>query len=48
MFKNLNIIEPILKALAGEGYIKPTTIQERTIPAILEGRDVEGCAQTGT
>jgi len=48
LFKNLNIIEPILKALAGEGYIKPTTIQERTIPAILEGRDVEGCAQTGT
>jgi len=48
MFKNLNIIEPILKALAGEGYIKPTTIQERSIPAILEGRDVEGCAQTGT
>lgn len=48
MFNNLNIIEPILKALAGEGYIKPTTIQERTIPAILEGRDVEGCAQTGT
>jgi ATP-dependent RNA helicase RhlE len=48
MFKSLNIIEPILKALAGEGYIKPTTIQERTIPAILEGRDVEGCAQTGT
>jgi ATP-dependent RNA helicase RhlE len=48
LFNNLNIIEPILKALAGEGYIKPTTIQERTIPAILEGRDVEGCAQTGT
>jgi ATP-dependent RNA helicase RhlE len=48
MFKNLNIIEPILKALAAEGYVKPTTIQEKAIPSILEGRDVEGCAQTGT
>lgn len=48
MFKKLNIIEPILKALAAEGYVKPTTIQERAIPSILEGRDVEGCAQTGT
>jgi ATP-dependent RNA helicase RhlE len=48
MFKNLNIIEPILKALSAEGYEKPTTIQEKAIPSILEGRDVEGCAQTGT
>lgn len=48
MFKNLNITEPILKALASEGYERPTPIQERAIPAILEGRDLEGCAQTGT
>lgn len=48
MFNNLKIIEPIMKALKEEGYIKPTPIQERAIPAILEGRDLEGCAQTGT
>ncbi|MGE5626561.1 MAG: DEAD/DEAH box helicase [Solirubrobacterales bacterium] len=47
-FEDLNIIEPILKALKKEGYVKPTPIQERAIPAILEGRDIEGCAQTGT
>jgi ATP-dependent RNA helicase RhlE len=48
LFNNLKIIEPITKALKEEGYIKPTPIQERAIPAILEGRDLEGCAQTGT
>jgi len=48
LFKNLKIIEPITKALKEEGYEKPTPIQERAIPAILEGRDLEGCAQTGT
>ncbi len=48
IFKNLNIIEPILKALKVEGYVNPTPIQEKAIPAILEGKDLEGCAQTGT
>lgn len=48
MFNKLNIIEPITKALKEEGYVSPTPIQERSIPAILEGRDLEGCAQTGT
>lgn len=48
LFKNLNIIEPILKALENEGYTTPTPIQERSIPAILEGNDLEGYAQTGT
>jgi ATP-dependent RNA helicase RhlE len=48
LFEKLNIIEPILKALKSEGYIKPTPIQEQSIPAILEGNDLEGCAQTGT
>lgn len=48
LFKNLNLIEPILKALNSEGYIKPTPIQEQAIPNILKGRDVLGCAQTGT
>jgi ATP-dependent RNA helicase RhlE len=48
LFKNLNIIDPILKALKNEGYTNPTPIQERCIPSILEGNDLEGCAQTGT
>jgi len=48
LFENLNIIEPILKALKREGYTKPTPIQEKSISAILEGNDLEGCAQTGT
>lgn len=48
LFENLNIIEPILKAIKSEGYINPTPIQERSIPAILDGNDIEGCAQTGT
>lgn len=48
LFENLNIIEPILKALKSEGYTNPTPIQERSIPAILDGNDLEGCAQTGT
>lgn len=48
LFENLNIIDPILKALKNEGYNKPTPIQEQSIPAILEGKDLLGCAQTGT
>lgn len=47
-FKNLNIIEPILRALKTEGYTKPTPIQEQAIPIILERKDLLGCAQTGT
>ncbi|MEG1554248.1 MAG: DEAD/DEAH box helicase [Rikenellaceae bacterium] len=47
-FEELNIIEPILKALAEEGYTTPTPIQEQAIPILIEGRDVQGCAQTGT
>ena len=48
LFENLNIIEPILKALKGEDYINPTPIQEKAIPPLLEGKDLLGCAQTGT
>jgi ATP-dependent RNA helicase RhlE len=48
LFKNLNLIEPILKALTSEGYTKPTPIQEQAIPHILKGKDLLGCAQTGT
>jgi ATP-dependent RNA helicase RhlE len=47
-FNNLSLIEPILKALINEGYIVPTPIQEQAIPVLLEGKDVLGCAQTGT
>ena len=47
-FKNLDLIEPIQKALAEEGYVTPTPIQEKAIPIILQGRDLIGCAQTGT
>jgi len=47
-FKDLNIIPAILKALDKENYTKPTPIQERSIPAVLAGRDLLGCAQTGT
>src|ERR1043165_4481686 len=47
-FKSLNIIEPILKALAEEGYHTPTPIQAQAIPIILEKKDLLGSAQTGT
>ncbi|MBP6870966.1 MAG: DEAD/DEAH box helicase [Bacteroidales bacterium] len=47
-FKNLNLIEPVMKALTAEGYTVPTPIQEQAIPHIMEGRDLQGCAQTGT
>ncbi len=39
---------PILKALESEGYTTPTPIQEQSIPHILRGKDLLGCAQTGT
>lgn len=48
IFEKLNIIKPIQKALKDEGYKTPTPIQEKAIPAIFEGRDLLGCAQTGT
>ncbi|HEX2865695.1 MAG TPA: DEAD/DEAH box helicase [Ignavibacteriales bacterium] len=47
-FENLNLIEPILKALKTEGYTAPTPIQQKAIPVILDRRDLLGCAQTGT
>lgn len=47
-FKELGVIEPILKALDAEGYTHPTPIQEQSIPKLLEKRDLLGCAQTGT
>jgi ATP-dependent RNA helicase RhlE len=47
-FKDLGIIEPILKALEAEGYTHPTPIQEQSIPILLNRKDLLGCAQTGT
>lgn len=47
-FEQLNLIEPILKALKKEGYTSPTPIQEQSIPILLQGKDLLGCAQTGT
>lgn len=48
LFKELHLIAPILKALETEGYTAPTPIQEQSIPHILRGKDLLGCAQTGT
>ena len=47
-FNNLQLIEPLLNALQQEGYSKPTPVQEHAIPVVLQGRDLLGCAQTGT
>ena len=47
-FKDLNLIEPILAAVAKEGYEAPSPIQAEAIPMLLQGRDLLGCAQTGT
>ena len=47
-FEKLNLIQPIAKALAEEGYTKPTPIQEQAIPVVLQRRDLFGIAQTGT
>jgi ATP-dependent RNA helicase RhlE len=47
-FQELQLIEPITKALKEEGYSTPTPIQAKAIPIILEQRDLLGCAQTGT
>ncbi len=47
-FNELNISEPILKALVNKNYTTPTPIQEQAIPLALSGRDILGIAQTGT
>jgi len=48
LFQDLNIIEPIQRALKTEGYTKATPIQTKAIPSLLKGMDLLGCAQTGT
>ena len=47
-FEELRLAEPILRAVAAEGYTTPTPIQAKAIPAVLAGNDVLGCAQTGS
>lgn len=48
LFADLGLAEPLLQALAAEGYANPTPIQEQSIPYLLAGKDVLGLAQTGT
>lgn len=48
LFTDLNLIEPIQRALKTAGYKKPTPIQAQSIPYALRGRDLLACAQTGT
>jgi superfamily II DNA/RNA helicase len=47
-FAQLGLSEPVLKAVSEAGYVDPTPIQAQAIPVVLTGRDVLGCAQTGT
>ena len=47
-FRELNLTRVLLKNVENQGYTQPTPIQEKTIPLALEGKDVLGCAQTGT
>ncbi len=47
-FKTLRLIEPLLNAVDSQGYKIPTAIQKQAIPHVLAGKDLLGCAQTGT
>ncbi|MCL2544841.1 MAG: DEAD/DEAH box helicase, partial [Clostridia bacterium] len=47
-FEQMHLIAPLLAAVRKSGYERPTPIQQQTIPLVLKGRDVLGCAQTGT
>jgi ATP-dependent RNA helicase RhlE len=47
-FENLNLMKSLLESVKREGYLTPTTIQHQSIPHILNGKDLLGCAQTGT
>ena len=47
-FEDLRIVTPIIKALKQQGYTHPTPIQAQAIPSLLQGKDLLGCAQTGT
>lgn len=47
-FKDLKLIKPLLKSIEASGYTEPTLVQQKTIPLVLEGKDVIVSAQTGT
>ena len=47
-FSGLNLAQQLVRALSEEGYANPTPIQEKSIPPLLNGRDLLGIAQTGT
>ena len=47
-FSDLDLIDSLLSALDKKGYVKPTPIQQKAIPEVLAGKDLFGCAQTGT
>jgi ATP-dependent RNA helicase RhlE len=47
-FQQLRLIAPLLRAIEQQGYSEPTPIQQSAIPHVLDGRDLLGCAQTGT
>src|ERR671931_1058893 len=47
-FESLGLSAPVVQAVTDKGYTQPTPIQEKAIPIVLMGRDVLGCAQTGT
>ncbi|MEQ8510251.1 MAG: DEAD/DEAH box helicase [Rhodospirillaceae bacterium] len=47
-FSDLPLVEPLQRAIAADGYTTPTPIQAQAIPMLLQGRDLIGCAQTGT
>ena len=47
-FEELGLSAPVLQAVTEKGYTTPTPIQEKAIPIVLMGRDILGCAQTGT
>ena len=47
-FKQLGLSEPLLRAIKDEGYTIPTPTQKKSIPPAFNGKDVFGCAQTGT
>lgn len=48
LFKELGLIEPLLRAVDEQGYTTPSPVQAQAIPAVLAGRDVMAAAQTGT
>ncbi|HET7160707.1 MAG TPA: DEAD/DEAH box helicase, partial [Burkholderiales bacterium] len=47
-FESLNLLPPLLRAVTEHGYTEPSPIQAKAIPAVLDRRDIMGCAQTGT